>query len=215
MSPGRWASYVGDPCQSARPHGRGPTSPGLDPGQRPLCGLPSSFVWLGVDPRVLHLTAKQRKAYKPTTLIICADCAMELAHDFAWQIKDRVARLERLDVQPLRIACAKCHAATKISWDADAPQLNPGMIQFCPRCGAQQVALIDPEADYWDILTETFGTTLPTGEFVPFPKPLLLMLYGEWPRNDRRYRAFRDYVADQMKQFDDTGDFEAAANADA
>lgn len=209
--PGRWAPYAGTPCQSARPHGRGPTSPGVD--GKVLCGLPSSFVWLGVDPLVLHLSAKQLKKYKPTTLIICADCAMQLAHDFAWQIRDRAARLERLDVQPLRITCHRCKAATKIMWDDTAPPMNPGMIQFCPRCGAQQIALIDPEADYWDILTESFGSKV-DGTMVPFPRQLLQMLYSEWNMHDRRYPAFKDYVADQMKQFDNTGEFEAATNAE-
>lgn len=138
---------------------------------------------------------------------------MELAHDFGWQIKDRVARLERLDVQPFRITCHACNAATKVMWDTDAPAMNPGQIQFCPRCGAREVALIDPEADYWDILSEAFGTTLPDGTVVPFPKQLLVMLYNEWPRSDRRYHAFRAYVADQMAQYDTQGTFEAAENA--
>jgi hypothetical protein len=150
------------------------------------------------------MTAAQRKKYIRSNLLLCGDCAMELCHEFAWHIRDGKARLERLDVQPLRITCRQCHAATKISWDESAPPMNPGMIQYCPRCGANQVAIIDPEADYWDIMERAFA---------PMPLMLLKMLYEEWPRNDRRYRRFRDYVEDQIKQFESTQTFEAAEQA--
>jgi len=182
-----------------------------------LCGLPSHFIWLGIDPLVLKLSAAKLKKYKPSTLLLCADCAMELAHAFAWQIRDGKVRLERLDVVFLRISCQACHACTKITWDhgQDGPSTHPGPIQYCPRCGHNQIALIDPEADYWDILVESFGTRDSDGTLVPFPKQLLQMLYSEWPRHDRRYQRFADYVADQMKQFDESGEFEAATNADS
>lgn len=197
--------FVGQPCQSARAHERG-ASPPRDGTTRVLCGLPSDFVWLGIDPLALGLTVAQLKKYKPSTLLLCADCAMDMAHDFAWYIRDGKARLERLTVQPLRISCHECHAVVKVMWDQDAPQFNPGAIQFCPRCGARSVAAIDPEADYWDLMVEAFDN---------MPLQLLKMLYAEWPRHDRRYHRFRDYVADQIAQYDSSeGEtFEAAESA--
>lgn len=187
-----YPSLVGDPCQVAVPvldrrrhlteHDR-------------LCGEPSFFIYKGPPPK--------RASERRTTLLMCPDHAKAMAQDcFAWTIHDsdtnraRPITIERLDMIVHRFHCKACGAFTKVVWDTDAPQSNPGDLSWCPRCGARSNSMLDPEADYWDVMSMSFD-----GMAVE----LLRMLYSEWDRI--RYPRFRDYVQAEIDSFDTTGDF--------
>lgn len=182
-----YARLVGSPCESVRRLGDR------------ACGDPAAFLYRGIDPLVLGLTVAQRKKYIRTVLVLCPDCAMSLAHAFAWQIKDGKVRLERLDVVKFRLHCSNCLAFVHVEWDTDAPQGNPGELIWCPKCGVKAAYRLDPEQDYWDVLSKSLDN---------MPILLVQMLYAEWDRT--KYRRFVDYVRLQIEQSDATGTFDAA-----
>src|SRR6266566_2262839 len=93
-----YARLVGEPCEGMRRYGTR------------ACGEPSWFLYRGIDPIILGLTSEQRKKYIRTVLLMCPDCAKDLAHAFAWQIQDGKVRLERLDVVKFRLHCKSCLA---------------------------------------------------------------------------------------------------------
>lgn len=184
-----YAKLVGEPCESLRRNGAA----------NKACGQPSKFLYRGIDPRALKLTVAQSKRYIRATLLMCPDCAKALAEAFAWQIKDGHVRLERLDVNKFRLHCTHCGVFVHVMWDTDAPQSYPGAFAWCPRCGANATYRLDPEADYWDVLSESLEN---------MPVELVKLLYVEWDRG--RYQNFFTYVKAQIAQFDTTNTFEAA-----
>ena len=137
--------------------------------------------------------------------MICCDCAKELLHEFGWQIKDGKARLEGIDMTRQRMHCRACGVNVWVAWVDGAPSTYPGSpFMFCPRCGVQSAFVIDIEQDYWEIMAEDLAINN-----VHFPVQLLKMLYDEWPRNDRRFHRFYDYVEYQRKIFESTGEVDA------
>src|SRR5258708_6872916 len=160
-----YARLIGEPCESVRRLGNR------------ACGEPSRFLYRGIEPRVLNLTAVARKKYIRTVLLMCVDCAKSIAEDFAWQIKDGHVRLESLDMVKHRMFCRTCHISVQLIWPDGDPQGNPGTFEFCPRCGAStSIPIVDPEADYFDLVAESFPG---------MPLQLVKMLYAEWPRSSR------------------------------
>lgn len=131
---------------------------------------------------------------------MCPDHAKALAHDFAWHIKDGKVSIERLDEVKFRFHCKNCLAGTIVQWDAKALGTNPGEFGYCPRCGAKCNGTIDPEQDYYELLSEAFGG---------MPVELVKMLYQEWDR--RAFPKFRDYVKAEIDHFDVEGDLMSGA----
>lgn len=187
------ANLVGLPCQVVVPE--------RDRRGRPLeddrlCGEPSYFKYTGLIPK----KGTRKSLDQRCTLLMCPDHAKSAAQDFlAWTVHSsdthiRPVTIERLDMVVHRFHCKSCNSFTNVVWDTNAPSFNPGQLQYCPRCGAHTYAMIDPEADYWDVMSRGFDN---------MPVLLLQMLYSEWDRI--KYRRFRDYVQAEITNFDMTG----------
>lgn len=183
MSP--YAALLNSPCESVRRLGDA------------ACGRRSKFLFRGIDPSALALTAAERKKYIRTVLLMCEDCAKALIDDFAWQIQDGKVKIERLEMVKHRLHCRECSTTIALVWPEDAPVTNPGEFAFCPRCGAKALFHINPNEDYWEIISETFEN---------MPVELVKLLYVEWPRSDRRFPRFADYVRHSIEEFDATGE---------
>lgn len=205
------ARLVGSPCEAIRPERARRSllnhSAGYDRAATGMCGEPARFIWLGLDPRHLNLTAAERKRYIRTNLLMCVDCAAETLHTFGWQIKDNKARLERLDIVKQRLHCRACGVTVWAAWDYTAQiQGNPGSpFRFCPMCGAREAYHLDLNVDLWEVAMEDC-----VAKGINVPIPLLKMFYDEWPRNDRRFYKFYDYVKYQVDIYERTGEFEIA-----
>lgn len=151
-------------------------------GRQRYCREPSMFRYVGNVPPDMRPSEIKRRGL-PCIILMCPDHAMRMAHDVSWHVKDGKCWLVRLDMVIFRMHCSTCGAFTKLAWDTDAPSLNPGHFGFCPRCGANTNATLDPEADYWDLMSAAFNN---------MPIQLLQLLYHEW--NRVKYSRFRDYV---------------------
>lgn len=193
---------IGMPCESARPTRHAPTVDAVE-----MCGNPSHFLYTGLtadcitDRRRAQRLGVNRVSeagrYQRGTLLLCPDCAYNLSHNMAEALIKGKARLERLDVVKFRAHCTACDVTVHVAWDTDAPSTNPGTHVFCPRCGHKTMFRIDPDADYWDIIAESFPM---------MPVQLLQMLHVEWPHNDRRFPTFRSYVEFQVQHSSEEGE---------
>lgn len=191
---------VGDPCQAVVPMRDRRGRPTEDD---QLCGEPAWFMYTGLVPR----KGTRKSLSQRCQLVLCPDHAKAAAQDFlAWTVHAsdpnhiRPVTIERLDMVVHRFHCHTCNAFTNVVWDTNAPSFNAGALQYCPRCGAHTYAMIDPEKDYWDVMSIAFDN---------MPVLLLQMLYTEWDRI--KYRRFRDYVEAEINTFDLTGDLMADA----
>lgn len=195
------ASLVGAPCESARYEGRGRFGH-RDPVYGPLCGRPSRFIWLGIDPSALNLTVAQRKKYIRAHVLMCWDCARRMYEMFCWQLKDGKAKLERLDVVKHRLHCKDCGTTAWVSWDTDPGVLitHPGELKWCVRCGKRAAVILDHERDFLEVMAQD----LAENDATP-PIQLIQMLYEDWPRTDRRFDGFYDYFKYVMAHPEEIG----------
>lgn len=160
-----------------------------------LCGDTAPFMYTGGIPEGMSQKEIERKSL-PHRLFMCVDHATAIRADLAWPMRDGDCSLTRSDRMIIhRFHCTTCHAFTKVIWDTDAPGMNPGQLQFCPRCGAATNAHMDADEDYWDVLAAAFDN---------MPVDLVKMLYQEWDRT--KYQRFGSYVHAAMQEFDSTGE---------
>lgn len=205
------ARLKGSPCEAIRPDRarRSTLNESLPYDRADMCGGEARFIWLGLDPRYLHMTVAERKRYIRTNLLLCIHCAKEMLDKFGWQIKDRHARMERLDIVKQRLHCKDCGVTLWVAWDynASGPSTNPGSpFRFCPQCGARNSYELNLNVDLWEVCREDCeekGLSLPIA--------LLKMLYDDWPHNDRRFYKFYDWVRYQVETYERTGEFAEAS----
>lgn len=171
-----------------------------------LCGRPSRFAWWGFDPNHLGLTAAQRRKYIRTRLLLCIDCTLDIMFEWGWHIKDQHARLERLDMYKHRAHCSNCGLFCWVAggdWEGLPTSVEADRYSYCPKCGARTLYYIDAQLDVWEVM---FNDFMEAG--TPLPQELIKLLHTDWPRDDRRFHRFYDYVRHQLDVFTRTGDFE-------
>ena len=136
------------------------------------------------DWRYTTYTFVTKKYPDPITIYVCTTCAGRMLTELAPTFNAKKATLTCLIMNKLSLHCENCLAFFRI--ERISPHTNTYVPQnhFCPHCGHKSVASLDPERDYWEIISTSLN----------LPVDLTHTLYDAW-LYDPTHSKFVDFVA--------------------
>lgn len=166
----------------------------------PMCDRPAVWQYIGIAPLEPDKAQYEWQTIQ-TKLALCLEHGRVLwlavgGYATKKRPEERVT-LERLGEPVIYFHCTECLTVVKyeLRRQGDMPLVTRGAPSYCPQCGAQgSPAMLDPERDYWEILSEAFQN---------MDLRLLKLFYEQWLNDPKSPPRFRDYVDSELLKDDD------------